>query len=65
MIESENLMSAPEILGCCLHWSSKVRRDDALEVPVAGQVLNPPPRLHHSADASENQCVTFPGATMQ
>ena len=51
MTKGGYFMSAPEILGCCLHWGGKVRRDDALEVPVARNVLNPPPRLHHSASA--------------
>ena len=65
MAMGDNIMSAPEILGCGRHWSSKVRRDDALEVPVAGNVVNPPPRLHRSHRAQWPSFVTFPVVNMQ
>lgn len=38
----------PEVLWGGWHRCSKVGGDDAFEVPVAGYVLNPPQRLHHS-----------------
>ncbi len=65
MIKGGHFTSVPEILGCCLHWSCKVRWNDALEVPVASYVLNPPPRLHHSASTWRPVCVTFPVVDMQ